>query len=67
MIFVVAVSGVVPGTAFTLLTYLDMQGTSQSTAGSAAYSVYLKVSSVTLGKSSSARVVCSALKPAVLL
>ena len=49
MIFVVAVSGVVPGTAFTLLTYLDMQGTSQSSAGSAAYSVYLKVTSVTLG------------------
>ena len=49
MIFVVAVSGVVPGTAFTLLTYLDMQGTSRSSAGSAAYSVYLKVTSVTLG------------------
>jgi hypothetical protein len=49
MIFVAAVSGIVPGTAFTLLTYLDMQGTSRSSAGSAAYSVYLKVTSVTLG------------------
>jgi hypothetical protein len=40
-------AGVVPGTSFTLLTYLDMQGTSQSSGSSAPYSIYLKVTSVT--------------------